>query len=76
MLHAIFNDGDNSWGDDYTRDIYSGAKFDGIGEEDNDGLDSAAKKHYQVGVLGTIPHDSLINAEHISLHLPSHMGCT
>ena len=77
MLHAISNDGDDSWGDNYTRDIYSGAEFDGVGEEDDDdGLDSAAEEHYQAGVLAGIPHDRLINAEHISLHLPSHMGRT
>jgi hypothetical protein len=46
MLHAISNNGDDSWGDDYTRDIYSGAKFDGIGEEDDNRLDSAAEEHY------------------------------
>ena len=76
MLHAISNDGDDSWGDDYAREIYSGAEFDGVGEEDDDGLDPAADEHYQGGVLAARPHDSLINAEHISLHLPSHMGCT
>ena len=76
MLYAISNDGDDSWGDDYAREIYSGAEFDGVGEEDDDGLDPAADKRCQGEVLGTRPHDSLINAEHISLHLPSHMGRT
>ena len=69
MLHAVSNDADDSWGDDYTREIYTGAEFDGVGDEDNDGLNSAAEEHSSTPI-------GLINAEHISLHLPSHMGRT
>ena len=46
ILHAVANDADNSWGDEDTREAYTGAEFDGIGEEDDDGLGSAAKGHY------------------------------
>ena len=71
MLHAVSNNGDDSWGDDYTRDMYTGAKFDGVGEEDDNG---AAEGQYQTQVPSSSPPDGLINAEHISLHFPSHMG--
>jgi len=72
ILHAVSNNSDDSWGDDYTREIYTGTEFDGIGEEDNDG---AAEGQYQMQVPSGSPSDGLINAEHISLHFPSHMGC-
>ena len=74
MLHAISNDADDSWGDDNAREIYTGAEFDGVGEEDDDGHDSAAEEQYQMQFPRNSPPDSLIDAEHISLHLPSHMG--
>jgi len=76
VLHAISNNADDSWGDDYTREIYTGAEFDSVGEEDNDRLNSAAEVDNQMQVLSSSPPDGLINAEHISLHLPSHMGRT
>jgi len=76
MLHAVSNDADDSWGDDYTREIYTGAEFDGVGDEDDNGLNSAAEEHNQMQGLSSSPPNGLINAEHISLHLPSHMGCT
>ena len=49
ILHTVSNDDDDSWGDNHTREIYTGIEFDGIGEEedDGDGLDSAAMEHYQ-----------------------------
>ncbi len=52
MLHAVSNDANDSWGDDYAREVYTGAKFDGIGEEeDNIGHDWAAKVHHQTQIL-------------------------
>jgi len=77
MLNAVSNDADDSWGDDYAREIYTGAEFDGIGEEDDDRHDSAADEHHdnQMQFLRNGPPDSCINAEHISLHLPSYLGC-
>src|SRR5260221_4592148 len=78
MLHTVSNDADDSWGDDYTRGTYTGAEFDGIGEEEGeeeeDGLDSAAEERYQLQFPRSSRPDGRINAEHISLHLPSHMG--
>ena len=74
MLHAISNDADDSWGDDYARETYTGAEFDGIGEEDDDGLDSAAEGHHQIHLPKNNPQEGRIDAEYISLHLPSHLG--
>ena len=75
MLHAISNDADDSWSDEHAREIYNGAEFDGIGEEDDDGQDySATEEHYQTQLPRSSPPDGRINAEYISLHLPSHLG--
>ena len=74
MLHAISNDADDSWGDDYTRETYTGAEFDGIGEEDDDELDSAAEGHHGIQLPKNNPQEGRIDAEYISLHLPSHFG--
>ena len=73
-LHAISNDADDSWGDDYTKEIYTGAEFDSVGEEEDDGHDSAAQDRYQIQLLRNRHPDGHINAEHILLHLPSHLG--
>jgi hypothetical protein len=75
ILHAISNDADDSWVDDHTSKVYTGAEFDGIGEEDdNDGHDSAAKEHYQTQVPRNSPPDGRIDSENIQLHLPSQLG--
>jgi hypothetical protein len=70
MLHAVSNNLDNSWGNDFTSETYTGAEFDGVGkEEDNDGLDLAANEHYK-----RHPTDGCIDAECIPLYLPSNIG--
>ena len=74
ILHAVANDADDSWGDEDTREAYTGAEFDGVGEEDDDGLGSAAEGHYRPQSLGNRPPDGRMDAEHILLHLPSHLG--
>jgi hypothetical protein len=74
MLHAISNDADDAWCDNYTREVYTGTEFDGIGEEDDDGPGSSAEGQDQMQVLSSGTPDGLVDAEHISLHLPSHMG--
>ena len=75
MLHIVSDDADDSWGDDYTRETYSGVEFDGIGEgEDGDGHDTAAEEQYQTPFPPNDQTDGRIDAEHISLHLPSHLG--
>jgi hypothetical protein len=75
MLHAGSSDTDDSWGDDDAREIYTGAEFDGVGEEGDDGgHDSAAEEHYQTRLQRNSPPGGRINAEHILLHLPSHLG--
>jgi len=74
ILHTVSNDADDSWSDDYTREVYTGAEFDGVGEEEDDGLDSAAEEHHQMEFPRSSPLNGCINAENIPLHLPSHMG--
>jgi len=76
MLHTVSNEAGDSWGDDYTRETYTSAEFDGIGDEDNDSHNSATEEHYQTQSLRNSPPDSCINAEHILLHLPSQLGCS
>ena len=77
ILHTVSNDADDSWGEDYTRETYTGAEFDGVGEEEEEGdggPGSAAEEPYQTQLLRNSPPDGHINAEHISLHLPSYIG--
>jgi hypothetical protein len=75
IFHAVSNDADDSWSDEYSREIYTGAEFDGVGEEDDDdGQDSAAEEHHPMQLPGNSPPDGRIYAEHISLHLPSQLG--
>lgn len=75
MLHAVSNDADDSWSDDYSREVYTGAEFDGVDEENGDnGHNLAAEEHYQTQLPRNSPPDSHMNAEHISLHLPSQLG--
>ena len=75
MLHAASNDADNSWCDNNTREMYTGAEFDGVGEEEDDGgRDSFAKGNYQMQLQRNSPPNGRINAKYISLHLPSHLG--
>jgi hypothetical protein len=74
MLHAVTNDGDDSWCDDYTRETYTGAEFDGVGEEDEDELNLATEGQNQTQLPRDSAQDGLIDAEYTSLHLPSHLG--
>src|SRR5712664_3498942 len=78
LLSAVSSDGDDSWDDASTRETYIGVEFDGIGEgeDDDEGASSAeaAKDHHQLQLLGNSSPDSCIDAEHLSLHLPSHLG--
>ena len=75
ILHAVSNDADDSWGDDHARETYTGAEFDGVGEGDDDELASTPEECYQTLHLPrNSPPDDRMDAEHISLHLPSHMG--
>jgi len=74
MLHAVSNDADDSWGDDYTRETYTSAKFDGIGEGDDDMPNLADEGHRQTQLPRISPWKGCIDAEYILLHLPSHLG--
>jgi len=74
MLHAVFNDADDSWGDDYTRETYTGAKFDGIGEGDDNMPNLADEGHHQTQLPRISPQEGRIDAEYILLYLPLHLG--
>jgi hypothetical protein len=76
VLHAVSGDTDDSWSDDYTKEVYTGAEFDGVGEEEDDGHDSTPQERYQTQSLRNSHPDSHINAENILLHLPSYLGRT
>jgi hypothetical protein len=74
VLNAVSGDGDDFWDDDSAGEIYAGVEFDGIGEEENDDDASSSKaaEGSQSFVYG-FP-DGCIDAEHVALHLPSHLG--
>ena len=73
ILQAASDSGDDSWDD--TQETYLGTEFDGIGEEDNDDEHpSSAKEHDQTHLFGNCSTNGRVDAEHISLHLPSHLG--
>jgi hypothetical protein len=77
LLNAVSSDGDDSWDGASEKEVYIGIEFDGIGEEDDDerGLSAeAAEEHDQTQISERSFIDSCIDAEHISLHLPSHLG--
>jgi hypothetical protein len=74
ILHAVTNDADDSWGDEDPREAYTGAEFDGVGEEDDDGVGLAAEDRYQSQSLRTRRRDGRMDAEYILLHLPSDLG--
>ena len=76
MLHAVSDKADDYWDNDYTREAYTGAEFNGIGEEDNDMHNLAAEEHYQMQFLRSSPPNGCINAEHILLHLSLQLGCS
>jgi len=78
MLHAVVNDTDDSWGDDCSREVYSGTEFDGVGKQDEEEeeLASAIEGCHQPQLPRNRPWDGHIDAEHISVHLPSHLGCS
>jgi hypothetical protein len=71
---VVSNDTDDLWGDEDTREAYTGAEFDGVGEEDNDGVGSAAEDCYQSQLLRNRQPNGHMDAEYILLHLPSHLG--
>jgi hypothetical protein len=81
LLNSISSDGDDFWDDAPTTEIYTGVEFDGIGEgevEDEDSSSAGAADEHQderrqLG-NGFLESDSCVEVEHISVHLPSHLG--
>lgn len=76
ILQAASEEEDDSWDEILERETHVGMEFDGVGEgEDGDEHRSSAEEHDQMQSSGNIPSDSSgIDAESISLHLPSYVG--
>jgi hypothetical protein len=79
LLNAVSSDEDDSWDDVSTREVYDGIEFDGIDEDDDERASSAEvseghQSHHQAQWRGNSPPNNCVDAEHISLHLPSHLG--
>jgi hypothetical protein len=76
FFHAVSDGGDDSWEDASAREVYIGVEFDGIDEEDNDERTplASASGHGQMQLSENGPTNASVYAEHISLHLPSHLG--
>lgn len=79
LLNAVSSDEDDSWDDASGRENHIGAEFDRVGEDDDEcassaGAAGAAGEHDQARLSGNSSPDSRMDAEHISLHLPSHLG--
>ncbi|KAF8262977.1 hypothetical protein EI94DRAFT_1704357 [Lactarius quietus] len=71
ILQAVSEGGANS----PVIESYVGTEFDGIGEEDDDNeRSSSAEDHDQTHLSGNSAADGCMDAEYISLHLPSHFG--
>ena len=84
LLNAVSGDEDedDSWDEEPARETYEGVEFDGVGEgeeeEDDEhtlfhkGSEAAEEQHRHSENSSS---EGCIDAEHISLHLPSHLGC-
>ena len=74
FLHVVSDGEDDSWEDDSARNVYTGEEFDGIDEEDDDDCAPSASEHTQAWLSENGPSNSSVDAEHVLLHLPSHLG--
>lgn len=76
ILQADSQGEDESWDNVQERETYVGIEFDGIGEgdDDDDERPSSAEEHDQTQSSGDSPADGRVDAEYISLHLPSYLG--
>ncbi|KAH9170154.1 hypothetical protein EDB89DRAFT_1908022 [Lactarius sanguifluus] len=69
FIHASADGDDDSWEDDYKSEVYTGVEFDGIDEEEDDQHTLSTSGHGQMKLSG-----GSVDAEHLLLHLPSHLG--
>lgn len=76
LLNAVSGSEDDAWDDFSAREIYTGVEFDGVceGEDDDEHVSSAKATEDHQNRLSAYTTDSCIDAEHVSLHLPSHLG--
>ncbi|KAI9436339.1 hypothetical protein H4582DRAFT_1816946 [Lactarius indigo] len=75
ILQDPHDSGDDYWDNAPRRETYIGVEFDGTGEgEDNEDCTSSAEEHDQMQFPGNCSTNGSVDAEYISLHLPSHLG--
>src|ERR1700761_5529445 len=75
ILQSASDGGDDSWDSTLGRETYLGTEFNGIGEEDEDNEGpSSAEEYNQIQSFGNCSTDGHVDAEYISLHLPSYLG--
>ena len=76
ILQAVNDDEEeDSWNDAPIREFYTGLEFDGIGEEDEDGLPADEHEDGPPAKDDTADNFGVnANPEYIVLHLPSHLG--
>jgi hypothetical protein len=73
IIQAASDDGDDSWDSAPVREAHVGAEFDGIGEDDDDGDGDGPSSPAQELNMTQL-QAGCVDAEYISLHLPSHFG--
>jgi hypothetical protein len=75
ILQAVSEVGADSWDSTLERETYVGTEFDGIGdEEDHDERPSPAEERDDTEFPENEAADRRVDAEYISLNLPSHLG--
>ena len=75
FIRAVSDGGDDAWEDASGREVYTGIEFDGIDEDDDaDECTPSASGHRQMQLSKNGPTNSSVDAERISLHLPSYLG--
>ena len=80
-LSTVSDDEDDSWDDASLHEVYLRVEFDNIDEKEDDNghaLSAKAANEFQQDPTNSssdLASDSCIYAEHIALHLPSHLGC-
>ncbi|KAI9432452.1 hypothetical protein H4582DRAFT_1821080 [Lactarius indigo] len=75
ILQDPHDSGDDYWDNAPRRETYIGVEFDGTDEgEDDEDCTSSAEEHDQMEFPGNCSTNGSVDAEYISLHLPSHLG--
>jgi hypothetical protein len=76
FIHAASDGRDDSWEDTSAREVYISVEFDDIDEEGDNEYTPYASGHRKTQLSENDPTTGSVDAEHISLHLPSNLGCS